>query len=146
MHAIQVNAGEPKGCARSGRMFLASGYHIHGYRNQRYIIPLEITKDLEDPIGDCVKHKAKRENFMKADKLNMEYELLLQKAKLSSNITERKNNTIVRSIDHIYFAICNANESFRIEYNVTRGMQMEFYRNNKIVDRQESPEQQIIPV
>jgi hypothetical protein len=121
---------------------------------------------------------------MKADKLNMEYELLLQKAKLSSNITERKNNTIVRSIDHIYFAICNScywcasyfgiddlessssqvlrchlcnshntelipissNESFRIEYNVTRGMQMEFYRNNKIVDRQESPEQQIIPV
>ena len=119
---------------------------------------------------------------MKADKLNMEYDLLLQKAKLSSNTIERKNNTIVRSIDHIYFAICNScywcasyfgidslesssqvlrchlcnshntelipissNESFRIDYNVTRGMQMEFYRSNEIVDRQESPEQQIVP-
>jgi hypothetical protein len=40
----------------------------------------------------------------------------------------------------------SSNESFRIEYNVTRGMEMEFYRNNEIVDRQESPEQQIIPV
>jgi hypothetical protein len=39
------------------------------------------------------------------------------------------------------------NESFRIKYNVTRGMEMEFYRNNEIVDRQqESPEQQIMPV
>ena len=37
----------------------------------------------------------------------------------------------------------SSNESFRIDYNVTRGMEMEFYRNNKIVDRQESPEQQI---
>ena len=25
-------------------------------------------------------------------------------------------------------------------------MEMEFYRNNEIVDRQESPEQQIVPV
>jgi hypothetical protein len=118
---------------------------------------------------------------MKADKLNMEYELLLQKAKLSSNI-ERANSKIVRPLDHIYFVICNScywcasyfgidkldsssqvlgchvcnshntelipissNESFRIDYNVTRGMQMEFYRNNEIVDRQESPEQQIVP-
>ena len=38
-----------------------------------------------------------------------------------------------------------SNESFRIDYNVTRGMQMEFYRNNEIVDRQESPEQQTVP-
>ena len=36
-------------------------------------------------------------------------------------------------------------ESFRIEYSLTRGMEMEFYRNNEIVDRQESPEQQIVP-
>jgi hypothetical protein len=39
----------------------------------------------------------------------------------------------------------SSNESFRIDYNVTRGMQMEFYRNNEIVNRQESPEQQIVP-
>jgi hypothetical protein len=38
----------------------------------------------------------------------------------------------------------SSNESFRIDYNVTRGMEMEFYRSNDIVDRQESPEQQII--
>jgi len=41
----------------------------------------------------------------------------------------------------------STNESFRIKYNVTRGMEMEFYRNNEIVERQlESPEQQIVPV
>jgi hypothetical protein len=40
----------------------------------------------------------------------------------------------------------SSDESFRIEYNVTRGMEMEFYRNNEIVDKQESPEQQIVPV
>lgn len=40
----------------------------------------------------------------------------------------------------------SSNESFRIKYNITRGMEMEFYRNNKVVDRpQESPEQQIVP-
>ncbi|MGA7369416.1 MAG: hypothetical protein WBX01_09815 [Nitrososphaeraceae archaeon] len=39
----------------------------------------------------------------------------------------------------------SSNESFRIDYNVTRGMEMEFYRSNQIVDRQESPEQQKIP-
>jgi hypothetical protein len=111
---------------------------------------------------------------MKADKLNMEYELLLQKANLSSNI-ERTDDKIVRPVDHIYFVICNScywcasyfgsevldsssqilgchvcnshdtelipvstNESFRIDYNVTRGMEMEFYRSNDIVDRQPS--------
>ena len=39
----------------------------------------------------------------------------------------------------------SSNESFRINYNVTRGMEMEFYRNNVIIERQESPEQQIVP-
>ena len=39
----------------------------------------------------------------------------------------------------------SSNESFRIDYNATRGRQMEFYRSNEIVDRQESPEQQIVP-
>ena len=39
----------------------------------------------------------------------------------------------------------SSNESFKIDYNVTRGMEMEFYRNNDIVSRQESPEQQIVP-
>ena len=39
----------------------------------------------------------------------------------------------------------SSNESFRIHYNVTRGMEMEFYRSNQIIDRQESPEQQIVP-
>jgi hypothetical protein len=40
----------------------------------------------------------------------------------------------------------SSNESFRINYNVTRGMEMEFYRNNEFVNRQEFPEQQIVPV
>ena len=119
---------------------------------------------------------------MEAAKLNIEYELLLQKTNLSFNTMERENNTIIRSIDHIYFVICNScywcasyfgiedleslsqvlrcylckswnteqipissNESFRIDYSVTQGMEMEFYRNNEIVDRQESSEQQIVP-
>jgi hypothetical protein len=120
---------------------------------------------------------------------NLEYDLLLQITKLSSNIKAefggepRVNNIILRSTNHIYFVICNScywcatyltidnlessshvlcchlcnsrhteltpissNESFRINYNVTRGMELEFYRNNEIVDRQESPEQQIVPV
>jgi hypothetical protein len=38
------------------------------------------------------------------------------------------------------------NESFKIDYNMTRGIEMEFYRSNYIVDRQEYPEQQIVPV
>ena len=121
---------------------------------------------------------------------NIEYDVLIQKAKLSPNNIKaefggepRKSKFILRSTDHIYFVICNScywcasyfsiddlesssqvlcchlcnshntelipissNESFRIEYNVTRGMEMEFYRNNEIVDRQESLEQQIVPV
>jgi hypothetical protein len=39
----------------------------------------------------------------------------------------------------------SSNEPFRIDYSVTRGMEIEFYRGNQIVDRQESPEQQIVP-
>ena len=116
-------------------------------------------------------------------RLNIAYDLFLKKTSLCSNAIERENNTVVRSVDHIYFVICNScywcasyfgiddleslsqvlrchlcnscntelipissNESFRIDYNVTRGMEMEFYRSNDIVDRQESPEQQIVPV
>jgi hypothetical protein len=29
-------------------------------------------------------------------------------------------------------------ESFRIEYSLTRGMKLEFYKSNKVVPRQES--------
>jgi hypothetical protein len=39
----------------------------------------------------------------------------------------------------------SSNESFRINYNLTRGMEIEFDRGNEIVGRQESPEQQIVP-
>jgi hypothetical protein len=117
-------------------------------------------------------------------RLNIEYDLLLQKSKSVSDFksNKRENNSVLQPTDHIYFVICNScywcasyfgidnmksslqalrchlcnsyntelipissNESFRIDYNITRGMQMEFYRNNEIVDRQESPEQQIVP-
>ena len=121
---------------------------------------------------------------MEAVKLNIEYELLLQKTNLSSNTIERENNTIVRSSDHIYFVICNScywcasyfgidglesssqvlgchvcnshdtelipistNDSFRIDNNVTRGMEMEFYKSNDIVDRQPTTnEQHQVPI
>jgi hypothetical protein len=110
---------------------------------------------------------------MEIVRLNIEYDLPLQKTKLSSNTVERENNTVVRSTDHIYFVICNScywcasyfgiddleslsqflrchlcnshntelipissNESFRIDYNVTRGMQIDFDRNNDIVGKQ----------
>ena len=123
------------------------------------------------------------EKIMENVRLNIEYDLLLQKSSSGFRHNERENNTVVRSTDHIYFVICNScywcasyfgiddleslsqvlrchlcnscntelipissNESFRIDYNVTRGMEMEFYRSNDIVDRQESPEQQIVPV
>jgi hypothetical protein len=118
-------------------------------------------------------------------RLNLEYDLLLQKTKLSFNNIQgsKEGNLILRPINHIYFVICNScywcasyftiddlgtssqvlrchlcnshntelipissNESFRINYNMTRGMEMEFYRSNEIVERQESPEQQIVPV
>jgi hypothetical protein len=120
---------------------------------------------------------------MEAVKLNLEYDLLLQKTSHSSNTIERENNAIVRSIDHIYFVICNScywcasyfgiddlesssqvlschvcnshntelipistNESFRIDYNVTRGMEMEFYRSNDIVDKQSSTKKHQVPI
>jgi hypothetical protein len=120
---------------------------------------------------------------MEAVKLNLEYDLLLQKTTHSSNTIERENNAIVRSIDHIYFVICNScywcasyfgiddlesssqvlnchvcnshntelipistNESFRIDYNVTRGMEMEFYRSNDIVDKQSSTKKRQVPI
>jgi hypothetical protein len=64
--------------------------------------------------------------------------------------------SLSRSSSHVLDCpICNSHntelmpiatdESFRIEYSLTRGIEMEFYRNNEIVDRQESPEQQIVP-
>ena len=40
----------------------------------------------------------------------------------------------------------SSNESFMMKYNITRGIQMEFYRTNEIMDNQEFPEQQIVPV
>ena len=125
------------------------------------------------------------EKIMENVRLNIEYDLLLQKSKVSSSFVhnESENNSVLRRTDHIYFVICNScywcasyfgiddleslsqvlrchlcnscntelipissNESFRIDYTVTRGMEMEFYRSNDIVDRQESPEQQIVPV
>jgi hypothetical protein len=120
------------------------------------------------------------ENF----RLNIEYDLLLQKSKISSsfNQNEREINSVSRHINQIFFVICNScywcasyfsindlnspsqvlrchlcnshntelipissNESFKINYNVTRGMELEFYKNNDIVGRQESHEQQIVP-
>ena len=120
---------------------------------------------------------------MESVKLNLEYDSLLQKTKLSSNNIERENSRFVQSINHVYFVICNScfwcasyfgvndlnsssqvlrchlcnslntelipitsNETFKINYNVTQGMKMEFYRNNEIVNRQEFPEQQIVPI
>jgi hypothetical protein len=35
-------------------------------------------------------------------------------------------------------------ESFRIEYGLTRGMELEFYKSNKIVPRQESVNEQYV--
>ena len=65
--------------------------------------------------------------------------LFTSKNKLSSNTLdkERENSTELVPI--------SSNESFRIKYNITRGMELEFYRSNDIVGRQESPEQQIVP-
>ena len=39
----------------------------------------------------------------------------------------------------------SSNESFKIDHNMTRGIELEFYRSNDIVDRQEYPEQKIVP-
>jgi hypothetical protein len=113
-------------------------------------------------------------------RLNLVYDLI-QTTKLSSNTIDviKEDDTILRSINKIYFVICNScywcatyfgiddldslsassshvldchicnshntelipistDESFKIEYNVTRGMEIEFYRNNNVVDRQHS--------
>jgi hypothetical protein len=59
---------------------IRSMMHIDGYNSYRYM------------------------NVIETVKLNIEYGLLLQKAKLSSNSIERENNTT----DHIYFVICNS--------------------------------------
>ena len=122
---------------------------------------------------------------MEIVRLNIIYDVLLQKAKISSNNKDMRieNSNFIQHTDKIYFVICNScywcasyfgiddldfssqvlrchlcnchntelvpissNESFRINYNMTRGMELEFYRNNEIVDREESPEQQIVPV
>ena len=121
---------------------------------------------------------------METVKPNVEYDLLLQKTKVSSNIKERENNnTIVQPTDHIYFVICNScywcasyfsidnlesssqvischacnshntelipistNESFRIDYNVTWGMKIEFNRSNDIVDKQSSTKKLQVPI
>jgi hypothetical protein len=120
---------------------------------------------------------------MEIVKLNIEYDLLLQKTKLSPNTTGSENNRIVQSINHIYFVICNScywcasyfsidnlkslskvvgchvcnshntelipiatNESFKIDYNITQGMKMEFYRSNDIADKQYATKQRQVPM
>jgi hypothetical protein len=41
----------------------------------------------------------------------------------------------------------STNESFRIDYNISWGMEMEFYRSNDIVDRQPTTiEQHQVPI
>jgi len=40
----------------------------------------------------------------------------------------------------------SANESFRIDYKVTRGMEMEFYRSNDIVPKQSATSKLQVPV
>jgi hypothetical protein len=40
----------------------------------------------------------------------------------------------------------STNESFRIDYNVTRGMEIEFYRSNDIVDKQSSTKKHQVPI
>jgi hypothetical protein len=58
--------------------------------------------------------------------------------------------SLSRSSSHVLDCpICNSHntelmpiatdESFRIEYSLTRGMEMEFYKTNKVVIRQQSP-------
>ena len=57
--------------------------------------------------------------------------------------------SLSRSSSHVLDChVCNSHntelmpiatdESFRIEYSLTRGMEMEFYKSNKVVSRQES--------
>jgi hypothetical protein len=125
------------------------------------------------------------EKIMENVRLNIEYDLLLQKSKSVSDFknNERENNSVLRPTDHIYFVVCNScywcasyfgidklesfsqvlschvcnshntevipispNEPFRIKYNITRGMEMEFYRNNEIVGRPTINEQHQVPI
>jgi hypothetical protein len=91
-------------------------------------------------------------------RLNIVYDLLLKNTKLSSYFGIDDLGSLSESSSQVLKChVCNShntelipissNESFRIDYNITRGMKIEFYRNNEIVDRQqESPEQQIVPV
>jgi hypothetical protein len=37
-------------------------------------------------------------------------------------------------------------ESFRIEYSLTRGMEMEFYKTNKVVVRQHPANEHRVPI
>lgn len=40
----------------------------------------------------------------------------------------------------------STNESFRIDYNVTRGMEIEFSRSNDIVDKQFATKKHHVPI
>lgn len=40
----------------------------------------------------------------------------------------------------------STNESFRIDYNVTRGMEIEFSRSNDIVDKQSATKKHHVPI
>ena len=101
--------------------------------------------------------------------LNITYDILLKKTKLSSKPinTEGEINNVIQPVNRIYFVICNScywcasyfgtdnieslshvlncnvcnshtelipigtAESFRIEYNHTRGMEIGFYKSRK---------------
>src|ERR687891_690439 len=117
---------------------------------------------------------------------NLEYDLRLeQQANLLPTTVEE--NELFRTIDKIYFVICNScywcasyfgiddleslsgssshvldcpicyscntelmpistDESFRIEYSLTRGMEIEFYKTNRVVVRQQFDNSQTIQV
>ena len=124
---------------------------------------------------------------MEMIRLNMMYDVLLQKTKnsLDSRDIKRENFKIKHQTNKIYFVIrnscywcasyfsiddleslsrssshvlncpiCNSHntelmpiatdESFRIEYSLTRGMEMEFYKTNKVVVRQQPPTSNIL--
>jgi hypothetical protein len=77
------------------------------------VIPLVVIDIVELEHTITYNNKAANKNVtgnaMATVKLNVEYDLLLQKTKLSSNIKERENNNmIVQPTDHIYFVICNS--------------------------------------
>jgi hypothetical protein len=111
---------------------------------------------------------------METTRLNLVYDLLLKKTKLSSDISI----DTLKPINRIYFVMCNScywyasyfgtddleslsgspshvlecpvcsshytelmpisiDESFRIEYSLTRGMEIEFYKSNNVVARRQ---------